>query len=129
MLRSTLKKRLLIFFLILSNCTILAQDNSCDYFGLNQPNTTPKDFNPKLLDLKGSFKFNVDIKRCDEIYFTTIDSEENIYFSKHKNAKWSQPKRASFSDPNYGDADPFMTKDGKRIYLFQNDLRILLIKN
>lgn len=29
---------------------------------------------------------------------------------------WSRPKIASFSDPNYSDADPFLTKDGNIIY-------------
>ncbi len=96
--------------------SINAQEVSCDYFGLKKPNNIPLDFNPKLLNLNGSFKFNVEIKTCDAIYFTTIDSKENIYFSKKLDGQWSQPKIASFSDPNYGDADPFLTKDGKRIY-------------
>ncbi|GAA4272960.1 hypothetical protein U6A24_06760 [Aquimarina gracilis] len=94
----------------------IAQDYDCNYYGLSKPKTIPQDFNPKILDLKGSFKFNVEIKKCDEIYFTTIDSQENIYFSKKHNEKWSEPKIASFSDPNYGDADPFLTKEGNRIY-------------
>lgn len=116
MILSTLKKTLLISLFILANHTILAQENSCDYFGLTKPSSTPRDFNPDLLDLNRSFKFNVDIKRCDQIYFTTIDSEENIYFSKKRNGKWSTPKIASFSDPKYGDADPFLTKDGSTMY-------------
>lgn len=92
----------------------IAQD--CNYYGLSKPNTTPLDFNPSILDLNGSFKFNVDLKNCNEIYFTTIDNEENIYFSTMKNESWSQPKIASFSNPKYGDADPFLTKEGNRIY-------------
>ncbi len=115
MISSTFKTILFLSLFVLTN-HIIAQDNKCDYFGLTKPGTIPQDFNPELLDLNGSFKFNLDIKRCDEVYFTTIDSEENIYFSKRKNGKWSKPKIASFSDPNYGDADPFLTKDGKKIY-------------
>ena len=93
-----------------------SQDGNCNYFDLPKPDSIPNDFNPKILDLNGSFKFNVELKKCDEIYFTTIDSKENIYFSKKHNDKWSTPKIASFSDTNHSDADPFLTKDGNRIY-------------
>lgn len=88
----------------------------CDYFGLEQPGTIPQVFNPQLLHLNGSFKFNVELKACDAIYFTAMDSEENIYFSEKRNGQWREPKIASFSDPDYGDADPFLSADGKRIY-------------
>ncbi len=106
----------LLVLLIISIQIATSQTSTCDYFGLKKPDTIPQDFNPKLLNLNGSFKFNLEIKTCDVIYFTTIDSEENIYFSKKRMGKWSQPKIASFSDPNYGDADPFLSKNGKRIY-------------
>ena len=92
------------------------QESDCTYFDLPKPHTTPQDFNPQLLDLGGSFKFNVEIKQCDEIYFTTIVGSENIYFSKKEGNTWSKPTIASFSDPTYNDADPFLTKDGTRIY-------------
>lgn len=116
MIPSTLKKIGCICLLILVSQIMIAQESYCDYFGLTQPTTIPRDFNPQLLNLNGSFKFNVDIKRCDQIYFTSIDNEENIYFSKRQNGQWSKPKIASFSDPNYGDADPFLSQDGTRIY-------------
>lgn len=116
MIPAALKNIFFVSILILACQTISAQENNCDYFGLTQPSTNPKDFNPDLLDLNGSFKFNLELKTCDQIYFTTIDNEENIYFSEKKNGKWSKPKRASFSDPSYGDADPFLSKDGTKIY-------------
>lgn len=101
--------------------TILsAQEMDCNYFGLAIPGATPEDFNPEILDLGGGFKFNVEIKKCDEIYFTTIDEKENIYFSKLQHGDWSNAKIASFSDPNYSDADPFLTKDGTRIYFISD---------
>ena len=105
-----------IILIALFTSSIYAQKSNCNYFGLLQPGLTPQNFNPKILDLNGSFKFNVDIKSCDEIYFTTIKGQENIYFSKNINNKWSEPKIASFSTPNYSDADPFLTKDEKSIY-------------
>ncbi len=111
-----MKKIIIACLCIAVGSKIMAQKTNCSYFGLSIPNTIPQDFNPNLLELNGSFKFNVEIKTCDQIYFTTIDSNENIYFSKKQNGIWSQPKRASFSDPNHADADPFLTKDGDRIY-------------
>ncbi|GAA0732836.1 hypothetical protein GCM10009430_46380 [Aquimarina litoralis] len=116
MTRLILKKLIFIYSCVLVTQEIRAQENLCDYYGLEKPTTTPRDFDPEILDLKGSFKFNVEIKKCDEIYFTTITSSENIFFSKKKGDTWSTPKIASFSDPNYNDADPFLTKDGNRIY-------------
>ncbi len=102
-------------------CSIsTAQENGFSHFGLTKPNSVPQDYNPELLDLNGSFKFNVEIKKCDEVYFTTIDSKENIYFSKMRNDQWSKPKIASFSDPNYSDADPFLTREGNRIYFISD---------
>ena len=111
-----MKKVIFIFTLIAACCASIAQENNCRYFDLPLPNEVPQDFNPELLDLNGSFKFNVEIKHCDQIYFTTITGNENIYFSKKDKGTWSEPKIASFSDPNHSDADPFLTKDGERIY-------------
>ena len=111
-----LKRIFIISVFSLISQSIIAQETDCDYFGLQKPSTTPKDFNPQLLDLNGSFKYNVEIRNCEEIYFTTIDSRENIYVSKKTNNTWSAPKIASFSDPKYNDADPFLTEDGNRIY-------------
>lgn len=115
---NVLIQRILIFSsLFLVVCSNLnAQQNECDYFGLTVPRQQPMDFNPAILDLDGSFKFNVEIRKCDVIYFTTIDSRENIYWSTKQNGKWSKPKMATFSDPNYSDADPFLNKEGNKIY-------------
>lgn len=103
-----------LYFIISLNS--FAQQTDCNYFNLPKPKNKPLHFNPKILELNGQFKYNVEFKKCDEIYFTTIDSRENIYFSKKENGKWSTPKRASFSSPKYNDADPFLTKDSKRVY-------------
>lgn len=107
--------KLITVFVLTIQITI-AQTSNCDYFGLEKPDIIPKDFNPEPLNLNGSFKFNVELKKCNKIYFTTIDSKENIYVSKKTNGKWGEPKIASFSDRNYADADPFLTKDENRIY-------------
>ncbi|MBW1294768.1 TolB family protein [Aquimarina litoralis] len=116
MISSIFKKLIFVFAYILVCHTITAQEDQCDYYNLSKPKAIPQDFNPEILDLNGSFKFNVEIKKCDEIYFTTITSSENIFFSKKQNEKWSKPNIASFSDPNYNDADPFLSKDGNRMY-------------
>lgn len=101
---------------LLFSLNIIAQKSSCNYFKLPKPSIVPQDFNPSLLDLNGSFKFNVAIKNCREIYFTTIIGKENIYYSTKQKDKWSKPTIASFSNPNYQDADPFLTKDEKSLY-------------
>ncbi|WP_422860836.1 TolB family protein [Flagellimonas sp. S174] len=113
---SFLKKLVFTSLVALFGCGLNAQENDCNYFDLSLPKGVPQDFNPEVLDLKGSFKYNVEMKNCNEIYFTTIDSKENIYFSKKHDGKWSEPTIATFSDSNYNDADPFLTKDGNRIY-------------
>ena len=113
---SLLKNIFFFYALIISSFSTIAQKNDCNYFNLQKPTKIPQHFNPEILDLNGKFKFNVEMKSCNEIYFTAIDSRENIYFSTFKNGNWSKPKIASFSDSNYSDADPFLTKDGKRMY-------------
>ncbi|WP_282043786.1 TolB family protein [Winogradskyella flava] len=112
----SIKSILIIFTFVNLIFSINAQDSSCDYFGLSEPKDTPEKFNPETLNLDGRFKFNVEITNCNEVYFTTIDANENIYVSKKENDTWSHPKIASFSDPNYNDADPFLSKDGKTMY-------------
>lgn len=109
--RNVLSSLLLVFW-----ATISGQENPCNYFGLSQPDAVPQDFNPDFVDLDGSFKFNVELSGCDELFITAITSSESIYYSKKTENSWSSPKRASFSHPKYNDADPFLTKDGKRIY-------------
>ncbi|WP_350287272.1 hypothetical protein [uncultured Croceitalea sp.] len=113
---SVLKRTIFSCMLMVLSNTSIAQDNDCNYFGLSRPKAVPQDFNPQPLALKEGFKFNVEIKKCNEVYFTSIDAKENIYVSKKQHEKWSTPKIASFSDPNYSDADPFLTKDGTYIY-------------
>ncbi|MEM1001977.1 MAG: hypothetical protein AAGH46_04940 [Bacteroidota bacterium] len=66
--------------------------------------------------MDGSFKFNVVLSNCNEIFFTSITSSENIFVSKKENGTWSTPKIASFSDPNYNDADPFLSSDSEIMY-------------
>lgn len=108
------------FSLLILCANAMAQENDCDFFGLSKPTTEPRDFDPEVLDLNGSFKFNLEIKTCDRIYFTTIASKEDIYFSEKSNGIWSTPKIASFSDPNYSDADPFLNKAGDRMYFISD---------
>lgn len=95
-----------------------SQEAPCDYFGLERPDTIPRDFDPEVLSLDGAFIFNgvFSVPNCDEFYFTKIDAKENIYFSKKVNGVWQSPLLASFSHQSYHDADPFFTQDGKRIY-------------
>lgn len=107
---------ILTILILLFKSSIISQESNCNYFNLPKPGLTPQNFNPKVLDLKGSFKFNVEIKNCNEIYFTTISNKENIYFSKKINNKWSEPQIASFSSLDYSDADPFLSKDKNTIY-------------
>ena len=97
---------------------VLAQTSPCDYFGLEKPDTLAQKFNPSILELEGSFIFNAiyNMPKCDEFYFTKIDSKENIYFSKKVNGVWQSPQIAPFSIQAYHDADPFFALDGKRVY-------------
>lgn len=93
-----------------------AQEEDCTYFGLPVPGELPQDFNPQELALNGAFKYNVVINNCSEIYFTAITSSENIFYSVKQEGSWTAPELASFSHPNYNDADPFLSKDGNRVY-------------
>ena len=109
--------RLITLFLLLCQ-VVLTQTCVCDYFGLDRPDTIAQNFNPSILDLDGSFIFNAiyNVPKCDEFYFTKIDSKENIYFSKKENGVWQSPQIAPFSNEAFHDADPFFAQDGNRVY-------------
>ena len=112
-----MSKPILIAVSLMTMCiAVTGQQDPCEYFHLPRPNEVPQSFNPEVLDLNGYFKFNVEIKSCDEIYFTVASNGESIYFSKRVDSEWTAPERASFSDPEFNDADPFLTKDGSRMY-------------
>ncbi|MEL6988572.1 MAG: sialidase family protein, partial [Bacteroidota bacterium] len=111
----TLRRAHYLVFLSLISAIAYAQE-PCKYFNLPLPNASPQDFNPEVIDFDGRFKFNVEMTQCNEIYFTAIDGSENIYFSRKRNSSWSKPTIASFSDPNFNDADPYLSRDGERIY-------------
>lgn len=107
---------LLLFLITCPSC--LSQIESIDYFGLTRPINTVEEFNPSVLDLDGSFIFNAiyNIPKCDEFYFTKIESKENIYYSAKIGEIWTSPKIAPFSNESYHDADPFFALEGNRIY-------------
>lgn len=105
-----------LFLVLCSACS--PHTDSMDYFGLTRPINKAEEFNPTILNFKGSFIFNASYNKpvCDEFYFSKVESKENIYFSKFMDGSWTSPEIASFSSPSYHDADPFFTLEGKRIY-------------
>ncbi len=107
---------MVILLMMLNISEAKSQFAQCDYFGLKTPGTTPQEFNPSVLNLKG-FIFNGAFSpKCDEFYFTRVNSKENIYRSKKVNGAWQSPEVVSFSDRNFNDADPFFDPRGKRVY-------------
>ena len=111
-----MKQLVLAFSLLLVYNALSAQEIKCHFFDLERPSTLPMNFNPEILDLNGSFKFNVTYNGCNEVYFATITTSENIFVLRRIDGAWTEPQIASFSDPNYNDADPFVTNDGSLMY-------------
>ena len=118
----TPERRYIVFIALMISLPCFLPVYSLDYFGLEEPGTTPKSFNPSILNLNSSFIFNAiyNIPDCNEFYFTKVELKENIYFSKNVNGAWQPPQLASFSVKDYHDADPFFALEGNRVYFISS---------
>jgi hypothetical protein len=57
------------------------------------------------------------------LYFVRADKNfknQQIYFCKWENKKWSDPKPVSFCSSKYSDSDPSLSPDNKTMYFFSN---------
>ena len=46
----------------------------------------------------------------------TGNNDVNLYFSRFRNSKWSNPRPISVNDPNSWDSTPALSVDGKKLY-------------
>ncbi|MFC2156698.1 TolB family protein [Acidobacteriota bacterium] len=108
----------LIVALVTSSCAgpEEAPDHPADYLGQSPPGKTPKIFAPGIISTDASelnCAFTPDLK---EVYFTVRqDGVNTVMVVKMDGESWSERKVADFSG-SFGDVDPFITSDGKRLY-------------
>ncbi len=79
-----LKNILFTFVFLAVYCSATAQEGDCNYYKLPKPNAVPKDFGPKILDLNGSFKFNLEKLKL-KLLIIEHRSDLNFFLFRLKN--------------------------------------------
>lgn len=106
-----------VLLLTCSFYSTIAQEN---YFGQNPPGLTPEIFAPGIVSVEGRYEYGISFTpELNEVFFTADIKDEgtSIYFSRIKNGKWSEPKRADFTlGQRSSEMEPHVTMNGERIY-------------
>lgn len=99
--------------------------NENSYFGQNPPGLTPEVFAPGIVSVNGRYEYAISFSsNLDEMYFSgnKEDDLQIVYFSKVKDKKWTNPKRANFTNGNkINELEAFVSNDDKRIYFTAYD--------
>ncbi len=112
----------ILFFVIVSGC--LVQCSNKTESEQNIPYPDPKPDSSPLVFLKGiassdSLDFNSTFSPDGKIfYFSRLtNGKTHIYASYFDKGKWREPVMTSFSEPEFSQADPFVTPDGTLYYI------------
>ena len=106
--------------MLLSTLGLLAQ--TPHPYALTRPIREPLVFGPGLIstgDFDSHPAFAPDGRTLYFVRSTPNFSRWTIMLSRFEKGKWSEPEVASFSG-QYSDADPFITRDGSRLYFISN---------
>ena len=121
---------LLILTIVISLNTVFAQENiendsgftivKGKYFGQNPPGMTAEIFAPGIVSVNGRYEVAVSFSPdLDEMYFSVEEKDGigSVYFSKLKDKKWTNPKKANFTkDKKSNEIEAFVNLSGKKIY-------------
>ncbi|TFH46496.1 MAG: hypothetical protein E4G94_02290 [ANME-2 cluster archaeon] len=115
------KLLLLLMAIILSADSIYSQSEKLNfYLEQKSPGMNPELFAPGIISVEGRYEYGVSFSpRLDEIYFSVETTNEgaNIYFSKFKNGKWSNPEKTNLTKGEKKfEMEAFVSPDGNRIY-------------
>lgn len=95
------------------------------YFGQKTPGMTPEIFAPDVVSVTGRYEYALSFSpTMDELYFSGNKEDENqtVYFSKLKDQKWTQPKKANFTKgKKKNEFEAFVSPNNKRIYFSTYD--------
>jgi Tol biopolymer transport system component len=116
-----MKTKMIITFSLIEiiTITLVAQNNSIDYFGQIQPDDSAVIFAPGIISLadrlEGNITFSPDGCEC---FFTVHGlnySTYKIYYTKRKNNTWSPQMEAPFF-VGQKNSNPFFSRDGEKLY-------------
>lgn len=101
----------------------LTKDTS--YFGQNPPGLTPEIFAPGIVSVNGRYEYAVSFSSdLDEMYFSgnKEDDVQIVYFSKVKDKKWTNPRKANFTNGNKkNELEAFVSINDDKIYFTAYD--------
>ncbi len=124
---------ILVFALFLNACNT-KKDKSIEsdslstvgsYFGQKPPGLIPEIFAPGIISLNGRYEHIISFSPdLDEVYFSASkeDEDPSMYFSRLKDKKWTNPKKANFTKgKKVGEMHPFVSRNGEKIYFVAHD--------
>lgn len=124
---------LLTLVLVLNACNSKNQDSKVSdsptkkntYFGQKPPGLIPEVFAPGIISINGRYEHAISFSpTLNEVYFSAniVDVDPSIYFSKVKDKKWTNPKKANFTKgKKVGEMHPFVNPNGDKIYFAAHD--------
>lgn len=108
-----------LFILVFSACFAAPEPAAPlrgDYLGQTPPGMTPTIFAPGVVSTRVSELNAAFSPDGDELYFTRrIDDRNTLMTMRRKDGVWTPPAVAR-SSGTFSDVDPFITRDGRRLY-------------
>ena len=123
----------LVIAIVLNACNTKKQDPKdsnvpiieSPYFGQKPPGLITEIFAPGIISLNGRYEHSVSFSPdLDEIYFTASkkDGDASVYYSKLKDKKWTNPKKANFTKgKKKEEMEAFVNLSGDEIYFTAYD--------
>lgn len=110
----------LIIHFIFSSCSTNSKPTIQIPYPQPLPDTSPLVFLPNFVS-KDGLDFNSAISPDgNSFYFArSKNGQWDIYVTRHDGSNWTEPILAPFSDPQYSEADPAFSPDG-RLYFISN---------
>jgi len=120
---------IVVFAMFLNACNTKkdsdARTTEGSYFGQNPPGMTAEIFAPGTVSVNGRYEYAVSFSPdLDEMYFSgnKEDDVQIVYFSKLKNKKWTNPRKANFTnDKKKNELEAFVNNNGNKIYFTAYD--------
>ena len=95
------------------------------YFGQKPPGLIPEIFAPGIISLNERYEHSVSFSPdLDEVYFTASkkDGDASVYYSKLKDKKWTNPKKANFTKgKKKEEMEAFVNLSSDKIYFTAYD--------
>ena len=108
---------LLALFLALTSSLAFSQATVSSYLGAESPGLEPEIFAPGIVTLPDRYEYGFSVSPDGkEVFFgVATDGRGDIRTTRYIDGEWTEPQIV-LSHPEYSFADPFLSRDGERLY-------------